>query len=118
MLETINAANDFLWTYVMIALLIGAALWFTILTRGVQFRYFGAMWSLLARSGSRHDHSDGSGFQSGNSGMSYAQIYRTASHRIGSSLKAYLFALFPSQSFVGDIFICSILYAIFFSLSR
>lgn len=60
MLETINAANDFLWTYVMIALLIGAALWFTILTRGVQFRYFGAMWSLLARSGSRHDHSDGS----------------------------------------------------------
>lgn len=55
MLDIINHINDFLWTYIMIALLLGAALWFTVATRGVQFRYFGEMWRLLARSGERHD---------------------------------------------------------------
>lgn len=55
MLDIINHINDFLWTYVMIALLLGAALWFTFRTSGVQFRYFGQMWRLLARSGVRHD---------------------------------------------------------------
>ncbi len=39
----------------MIALLIGAALWFTISTRGVQFRYIGEMWRLLGSSGKRHE---------------------------------------------------------------
>ncbi|MCM1029395.1 MAG: alanine:cation symporter family protein [Pseudoflavonifractor sp.] len=56
MLDLINAANDFLWTYVMIALLTGAAVWFTIETRGVQFRLIGEMWRLLGRSGKRHEH--------------------------------------------------------------
>lgn len=68
MLDIINHINDFLWTYIMIALLLGAAVWFTIATRGVQFRYFGEMWRLLARSGERHDgdsthHSRVSSFQ-------------------------------------------------------
>lgn len=58
MLDIINSVNDFLWTYIMIALLIGAALWFTIRTRGVQFRYFGEMWRLLASSGRRHETDD------------------------------------------------------------
>lgn len=55
MLQLLNAANDFIWTYIMIALLIGAALWFTISTRGVQFRYIGEMWRLLGSSGKRHE---------------------------------------------------------------
>lgn len=60
MLDIINHINDFLWTYIMIALLLGAALWFTIATRGVQFRYFGEMWRLLAKSGEKHAHDDDS----------------------------------------------------------
>ncbi len=37
----ISVANDVLWTYILIALLIGLGLYFTIRTRFVQFRYFG-----------------------------------------------------------------------------
>ena len=39
--------NDFIWTYIMIALLLGVALWFTIRTRFVQFRQIGGMVRLL-----------------------------------------------------------------------
>ncbi len=39
--------NDFIWTYIMIALLLGVALWFTIRTRFVQFRKIGEMVRLL-----------------------------------------------------------------------
>ena len=36
-LNLLNEANDFLWTYIIIGLLIFSALYFTIRTRGVQF---------------------------------------------------------------------------------
>lgn len=61
MLQLLNSVNDFIWTYVMIALLIGAALWFTVSTRGVQFRYIGEMWRLLGSSGKRHKEIPGGG---------------------------------------------------------
>lgn len=38
MLEAINIANDYLWTYVVVTLLVLCALYFTLRTRGVQFR--------------------------------------------------------------------------------
>lgn len=42
-----TASNDFLWTYILIAVLIGCALWFTLRSRGVQFRMIGEMFRLL-----------------------------------------------------------------------
>lgn len=49
----INGINDFLWTYLLIGLLLGCALWFTLRTRFVQFRMLGEMVRLLADSGSK-----------------------------------------------------------------
>ena len=37
-LDMLNAANDYLWTYVVIVMLVFCALYFTIRLRGVQFR--------------------------------------------------------------------------------
>lgn len=39
--------NDFLWTWVLIVLLIGIGVAFTIASRFVQFRYFGNMFGIL-----------------------------------------------------------------------
>lgn len=39
-LEWINATNDFLWTYIIIVLLVICAVYFTVRTRGVQFYLF------------------------------------------------------------------------------
>ncbi len=46
----INSINDILWTYILIALLLGCALWFTLKTRFVQFRMIGEMVRLLGDS--------------------------------------------------------------------
>ena len=42
-MNIINSINDILWTYILIALLLGCALWFTLKTRFVQFRMIGEM---------------------------------------------------------------------------
>ena len=42
-----NLINDILWTYILIAMLLGCAIWFTIKTRFVQFRMIGEMLRLL-----------------------------------------------------------------------
>ena len=49
----LNAFNGMLYTYVLIGLLVGGGLVFTVRTRGVQFRHFGTMLriSLRSRSG-------------------------------------------------------------------
>lgn len=49
-MEIINTINDWLWTYLMIGVLLGAALFFTIYTRGVQFRMIPHMIKLLLES--------------------------------------------------------------------
>lgn len=43
----VNTANNYLWSYILVVLLIGSGLYFTFKTRFVQFRYFKEMWSLL-----------------------------------------------------------------------
>lgn len=48
----LQTVNDVVWSYVMIALLVGCALWFTFRTRFVQFRMMGEMVRLLLHSGS------------------------------------------------------------------
>lgn len=43
----VNETNNVLWTYILIVLLIGAGLYFTIGTKFVQFRLFGEMFRLI-----------------------------------------------------------------------
>ena len=54
-MEIIDIINEVLWSYVMIAMLLLWAIWFTIATGGVQFRMIGEMLRLLAASGQKHD---------------------------------------------------------------
>lgn len=53
-LSAIDSASNFLWTYIIIALLVGCAIYFTIKLRFVQFRMFGEMWRTLFDSGKSH----------------------------------------------------------------
>ena len=46
----INEINDILWTYILIIMLLGCAVWFSIRTRFVQFRMFREMIVLLSES--------------------------------------------------------------------
>ena len=45
----IGALTDFLWSYVLIVLLVGLGLWFTVASRFVQVRFFGVMFGALRR---------------------------------------------------------------------
>jgi len=54
-MDIINIINDWLWSYLLIAMLLLWAIYFTIKTRGVQFRMFGEMCRLLVDSGQKHD---------------------------------------------------------------
>lgn len=51
--DIVNAVSGVLTDYVMVAVLLAAALFFTVATRGVQFRMVGEMLRLLVRSGKR-----------------------------------------------------------------
>ena len=55
MMEIINLINDLLWTYILVALLLGCAVWFTLRTRFVQFRMIKEMVRLLGDSGGKGD---------------------------------------------------------------
>lgn len=46
----INEINDLLWTYILIIMLLGCAIWFSIRTRFVQFRMIREMIVLLSES--------------------------------------------------------------------
>lgn len=51
--EWINQINYLMWTYLLIALLLGCAIWFTLKTKFVQFRMIGEMIRLLGDSGGK-----------------------------------------------------------------
>ena len=53
--RVVSASNDFLWTYILVGVLIGCALYFTLRSRGVQFRMIGEMFRLLGESTGKHD---------------------------------------------------------------
>ena len=55
--QVISAINDFLWTYILLAALLGCGVWFTWRTRFVQFRMIGEMIRLLGDSAKKFDHS-------------------------------------------------------------
>jgi AGCS family alanine or glycine:cation symporter len=48
--ELITQINDALWGYVLMGALVACGIWFTLKTRGVQFRMVGEMFRLLADS--------------------------------------------------------------------
>src|SRR5665811_773470 len=49
-LQWIDPLSNFLYTYVLIYLLVGAGIYFTIKTKGVQVRYFGRMIKQIFKS--------------------------------------------------------------------
>ncbi|MDL4862798.1 amino acid carrier protein, partial [Halomonas elongata] len=57
--DLMAAGNGLIWGSLLIYLLIGAGLYFTVMTRGIQFRYFGHMFKLL-----RHSRSANGGISS------------------------------------------------------
>lgn len=58
----INFANNILWGYVLIYLLLGVGIYFTIRTGFIQIRHFGHMFSILKNS-HKSDKSGISSFQ-------------------------------------------------------
>lgn len=55
----IDAVNDLMWSYVLVAALLGCAVWFTVRTRGVQFRMLWEMVRVLGESAGGHTGADG-----------------------------------------------------------
>ena len=49
----IDSVNNVLWSYLLVALLLGCAVWFTVRTRGVQFRMLREMLRVLGGVGGR-----------------------------------------------------------------
>lgn len=54
----INEINDLLWTYILIIMLLGCAIWFSIRTRFVQFRMLREMIVLLSESAGKGKQSE------------------------------------------------------------
>ena len=51
--QLITGINDIIWTYVLVAVLIGCGLWFSLRTRFIQFRLFREMFRTLGDSTTR-----------------------------------------------------------------
>ncbi len=51
--QLITGINDIIWTYVLVAVLIGCGLWFSLRTRFIQFRLFREMFRTLGDSTAR-----------------------------------------------------------------
>lgn len=47
----LNELNDIMWTYIIITMLVGCALYFTVKLKAAQFLMMGEMWRLLTHSG-------------------------------------------------------------------
>jgi AGCS family alanine or glycine:cation symporter len=58
----LGLVTDFLWSKVLIVGLLGVGIWFTLASRGVQFRFFGRMFASL-RKGLHHQEGHLSSFQ-------------------------------------------------------
>ena len=80
-MELIQNISDFLWTYVIIVMLVGCAILFTFLLRGVQFVKIGEMLRLLFTSGRKVDSDQSNGKKSINSFQAFAV---SLSSRVGT----------------------------------
>lgn len=74
--QLIGSANDFLWTYVLIIMLLGCAFWFSFKTKFVQVRMLKEMIRLL---------NDSSGYKSGEKHVSSFQAFAISlASRVGT----------------------------------
>lgn len=46
-IQLLDAINDYLWTYVVVVMLVGCAVYFTVRSKGVQFRLLGDMVKII-----------------------------------------------------------------------
>ena len=46
---TLASVGDAIWTYILIGVLVAGALWFTVRSKGLQFRHLGEMFRVLGR---------------------------------------------------------------------
>lgn len=83
-METLNTINDFLWSYVVIAMLVICALYFSVCSRFVQFRMFFHMVKLLFKGS---DSDDDSALQKG------ADEHQKESRKKIGSFQAFALAL-------------------------
>lgn len=81
MIEIIDSANDFLWGYIVITMLVGCALYFTLRLRGMQFRMLGEMANLFLHSTSDKGQADKQGAKHINSFQAFAV---SLSSRVGT----------------------------------
>lgn len=83
-MDIINAVNDIIWSYIMIILLLGFAIYYTVATRGVQFRMVGQMFKLLAASGSKHDDKRTDGISNHHKVSSFQAFAVSIASRVGT----------------------------------
>ena len=57
--NVVGIVNDFLWSKLLIILLVTIGIYFTLRTRFVQFRYFGEMFRLLGEGAKKEDKKEG-----------------------------------------------------------
>lgn len=56
-MEFINSLNDFVWSYVITVVLVGAAVYFTFRSGGIQFRYLGDAFRIILGKDRNEHHS-------------------------------------------------------------
>lgn len=61
-MQTVTMVSDWLWSTVLVVMLVGLGLYFTVASRFVQFRYFGRMFAVLG-SAMHHEKGQVSSFQ-------------------------------------------------------
>lgn len=83
-MNIINIINEYLWTYLLIAVLLLTAIYFTIKTRGAQFTMIGEMIRLLIRSGKRDNDSRDAKSNSRNTISSFQAFAVSIASRVGT----------------------------------
>lgn len=83
-MDILNAVNDFLWTWILIAVLLGGGVYFTLLLGGVQFSMVGEMLRLLFTSGRRHDDAADRALPSSKTISSFQAFMVSLASRVGT----------------------------------
>ena len=83
-MEIINLINEYLWSYLLIALLIFSALYFTIRTKGVQFTMLGEMLRLLFNSGKGSNDNRDANVSKNKTVSSFQALMDSLASRVGT----------------------------------
>lgn len=80
----IDTINDILWTYILIAALLFAAVWFSVKTNFVQLRMVGEMLKLLCSSGKKDGHAKSESDRQHHSVSSFQAFAVSIASRVGT----------------------------------